>query len=147
MTTAWRDDRESEATVPDGTSQSAQPTIDGRRFRKVLGHLPTGVTVVAGRRSDGHPVGMAVGSFTSVSLDPPLVAFLPDLTSTTWPVIRASGSFCVSVLGDRQEAVCRAFAAKGGDKFAGVGWTPAASGSPIIEGAVAYIDCDIETVH
>jgi flavin reductase (DIM6/NTAB) family NADH-FMN oxidoreductase RutF/DNA-binding IclR family transcriptional regulator len=133
--------------VTDVTSRTDLTTLDGRRFREVLGHLPTGVAVVAARRADGHPVGMAVGSFTSVSLDPPLVAFLPDRTSTTWPLIKASGSFCASVLGDRQEAVCRAFAAKGGDKFAGIGWTPAPSGSPIIDGAVAYIDCDIETVH
>jgi flavin reductase (DIM6/NTAB) family NADH-FMN oxidoreductase RutF/DNA-binding IclR family transcriptional regulator len=133
--------------VTDVTSRADLTTLDGRRFREVLGHFPTGVAVVAARRADGYPVGMVVGSFTSVSLDPPMVAFLPDRTSTTWPVIKASGSFCVSVLGDRQEAVCRAFAAKGGDKFAGIGWTPAASGSPIIDGAVAYIDCDIETVH
>lgn len=133
-------------TVDGGTSAAA-PAIDPRRFREVLGHLPTGVTVVAGRRLDGHPVGMAVGSFTSVSLDPPLVAFLPDQASTTWPMIRESGSFCVNVLGDRQEAVCRTFAARGGDKFAGVRWSPARSGSPVIDGAVAYIDCDIETIH
>lgn len=135
------------AILTDVTAREDLTTIDGQRFREVLGHFPTGVAIVAATRVDGHPVGMAVGSFTSVSLDPPLVAFLPDRTSTTWPMIEASGSFCVSVLGDRQEAVCRAFAAKGGDKFADIGWTPALSGSPIIDGAVAYIDCDVETVH
>jgi flavin reductase (DIM6/NTAB) family NADH-FMN oxidoreductase RutF len=90
---------------------------------------------------------MAVGSFTSVSLDPPLVAFFPDKTSTTWPRIERAGSFCVNVLGQDQLHVCRAFAAKGGDKFGELRWQTATSGAPIIEEAIAWIDCDIEQVH
>jgi flavin reductase (DIM6/NTAB) family NADH-FMN oxidoreductase RutF len=118
---------------------------DAGQFRRVLGHFPTGVAAITARDENGAPVGMTVGSFTSVSLDPLLVALLPDKNSGTFPKIRAAGSFCVNVLGEDQERVCRSFAAKGVDKFLGVQWRAAGSGSPIIDGVVAWIDCDIET--
>jgi flavin reductase (DIM6/NTAB) family NADH-FMN oxidoreductase RutF/DNA-binding IclR family transcriptional regulator len=121
--------------------------FDSKRFRQVLGHYPTGVTVVTAVDADGQPAGMAVGSFTSVSLDPPLVAFLPDKSSTSFPRIRHASSFCVNVLSAEQENVCRAFAAKGRDKFQGLSWRPAASGAPILDGVVAWIDCEFEAIH
>lgn len=108
-----------------------------------MGRLPTGVVIVAGM-AGGEPVGVAVGSFTSVSLDPPLVGFFIADTSSTWPVIAPSGGFCASVLGADQEAVSRLFATRGADKFAGCGWRPSPSGRPIIDGAVAWVDCSIE---
>lgn len=120
--------------------------IDPRHFRDVLGHFPTGVCIVTAIGADGEPVGMTVGSFASVSLDPPLVAFFPDRGSTTFPRIRGAGSFCVNVLAASQEPVCRTFASRGADKFAGVGWRPAPSGAPVLDGAVAWIDCVPETV-
>lgn len=122
-------------------------SIDARRFRDVLGHFPTGVAVVTGMDADGRPAGMAVGSFSSVSLDPPLVAFMPDRSSSSWPKFRDSGAFCVNILGAEQESVCRAFAMKGGDKFAELSWRPAGSGSPILDGVLAWIDCDLDVVH
>lgn len=121
--------------------------FDGARFRQVLGHYPTGVVVVTAVDPDGVAAGMAVGSFTSVSLDPPLVAFFPDKTSTSWPRIQAAGRFCANILGSDQEAVCRTFAVKGGDKFAELSWHPARSGAPILDGVVAWIDCDIDSVQ
>ncbi len=125
----------------------ASTGIEPRWFRHVLGHFPTGVVVASAIGTDGAPVGMAVGSFTSVSLDPPLVAFLPDKSSSSFPKIRAAGSFCINVLAGDQEAVCRSFAARGADKYAGVSWRPAPStGSPVLDGAVAWIDCEIEQV-
>ena len=134
-------------TAQQSTASEVDDTpFDARKFRDVLGHLPTGVVVITAV-SDGLPAGMAVGSFSSVSLNPPLVAFLPDKSSTTFPAIRQSGSFCVNVLSARQEFVCRAFATRGGDKFRGLSWTPAGTGSPILDGAVAWIDCDIEEIH
>jgi 3-hydroxy-9,10-secoandrosta-1,3,5(10)-triene-9,17-dione monooxygenase reductase component len=119
---------------------------DRGRFRKVLGHFPTGVVIVTAIGPDGLPAGMAVGSFTSVSLDPPLVAFLPSKTSSSFPRIRSSGSFCVNILSADQEDFSRVFAVSGADKFAGVSWRPAGSGSPILDGVVAWIDCDIEQI-
>lgn len=122
-------------------------TFDGQKFRQVLGHFPTGVAVVTGLDADGQPAGMAVGSFSSVSLDPPLVAFMPDKSSTSWPRFRDTGSFCVNILGADQESVCRAFASRGGDKFADLSWQPAGSGAPLLDGVLAWIDCDTEVVH
>ncbi|HEY2207524.1 MAG TPA: flavin reductase [Pseudonocardia sp.] len=121
--------------------------IDGQRFRQVLGNYPTGVTVITAIAEDGSPAGMAVGSFTSVSLDPPLVAFLPDKSSTSFPKIRTAERFCVNVLAADQEDVCRAFATRGGDKFAGVRWTPTASGAPRIDGVAAWIECEFESIQ
>jgi len=120
--------------------------IDGQRFRQVLASYPTGVTVVTAIGEDGNPAGMAVGTFTSVSLDPPLVAFLPDRSSTSFPKIRTASSFCVNVLAADQEDICRAFATRGGDKFAGVAWSPAGSGAPRLDGVAAWIDCDFESI-
>jgi 3-hydroxy-9,10-secoandrosta-1,3,5(10)-triene-9,17-dione monooxygenase reductase component len=110
-------------------------------FRRVLGHFPTGVVIVTAV-SSGEPAGLSVGSFTSVSLDPPLVAILPAKTSTSWPKIAAAASFCINILSARQEELCRSFAVSGADKFAGVAWRPSPSSAPILDGALAWIDCD-----
>src|SRR4051794_21215683 len=107
---------------------------DPRWFREVLGQYPTGVCVVTAIDDDGAGSGFVVGSFTSVSLDPPLVAFFPDKRSTSWPKIHRGGKFCVNILSASQEDLCRQFAAKGGDKFSGVEWRRSGSGSPIIGG-------------
>ncbi|HAX04399.1 MAG TPA: monooxygenase [Acidimicrobiaceae bacterium] len=120
--------------------------IDSGVFRNVLGHFPTEVTAVTAV-NNGKPIGMAIGSFTSVSLDPPLVAFLPGKESGSWKEIREAGSFCVNVMGHDQMEVCGVMASRVEDKFEGVDWSPAPSGSPIINGSVAYIDCNIEVVH
>jgi flavin reductase (DIM6/NTAB) family NADH-FMN oxidoreductase RutF len=90
---------------------------------------------------------MIVGSFTSVSLTPMLVAFFPDKSSTTWPLIEKAGHFCVNVLSDSQGAVCKALASKGDDKFAGLEYRTSALGAPIIDGALAWIDCELDAVH
>jgi flavin reductase (DIM6/NTAB) family NADH-FMN oxidoreductase RutF/DNA-binding IclR family transcriptional regulator len=127
-------------------SEPDATTFDSKRFREVLGAYPTGVTVVTAMAADQTPVGMAVGSFTSVSLDPPLVAFFPEKTSTTFPKIRETGAFCVNVLGAAQERTCRSFATRGIDKFDGIGWSAAGSGSPLLDDVIAWIDCDIESV-
>lgn len=120
--------------------------IDQATYRQVLGHFPTGVTVVAGMDGD-DPVGLAVGSFFSISLDPPLVGFCVGTASNSWARLAPSGSFCVNVLGDDQEDVCRVFASSGDDKFASIGWKPAETGSPLIDGVLAWIDCDLEATH
>ena len=116
-----------------------------QRFREVLGHLPTGVVVVAAETPAG-PAGMAVNSFTSVSLEPPLVLFCPARSSTTWPGIRESGRFCANVLAGEHEALSRRFASKGADRFAGVAWRRGACG-PCIEGVVAWLDCELEAEY
>ena len=120
--------------------------IDSREFRRILGHYPTGVCAVTAL-ADGEPIGMIVGSFTSVSLEPPLVAFLPDRSSTTWPRIMTVGSFCVNVLNERQQSVCSAISSKAANKFDAVSYRLSERGVPIIEGVVAWIECDLYAVH
>jgi flavin reductase (DIM6/NTAB) family NADH-FMN oxidoreductase RutF len=122
----------------------AQPDtgFDSRTFRHVLGHFATGVAVITAAGPAG-PAAMLVSSFTSVSLEPPLVAFLPDKSSTSWPFIRAAGSFCVNILSAGQQDLCAQFARKGGDKFDGVTWKAAPSGAPVIDGVMAWIDCEL----
>lgn len=119
--------------------------IDQAWFRRVLGHFPTGVVIVTAMSGDA-PSGLSVGSFLSVSLDPPLVAVLPAKTSTSWPKIAAASSFCVNFLGADQQDLCRRFAVSGGDKFADVSWRPGPSGAPMLDGALAWIDCEHERV-
>ena len=119
--------------------------IDPQDYRRTLGNYPTGVVIITGVDAEG-PVGLAIGSFASVSLDPPLVGFLPDKGSSSWPKIHESGSFCVNVLASDQLDVCRAFASRGGDKYQSIDWTPGPTGSPVIDGVVAWIDCTIERV-
>lgn len=122
-------------------------TLDPLTYRRVLGQYPTGVCVITADSPEHGRCGMVVGSFTSVSLDPPLIAFYPAATSTSWPKIGSAGSFCVNILSADQEDVCRTFFGSTGDKFASLQTTPAGSGAPIIEGVVAWLDCDIEDVR
>jgi flavin reductase (DIM6/NTAB) family NADH-FMN oxidoreductase RutF len=96
--------------------------------------------------SAAGPVGMVVGTFTSVSLDPPLVAFMPAKSSTSWPLIRDSGAFCANVLSAEQEELCHSFSRRGGNKFDGIRWTPGGSGSPVLDGVIAWVDCDIDQI-
>lgn len=122
-------------------------TIDAATFRHILGHYPTGVCVITAMPDSGKPVGMVVGSFTSVSLDPPLVAFFPDRRSSSWPKIRDTGRFCVNVLAHDQEWLCRRFAARMEDKFQDVSHRHSEAGVPILDDVVAWIDCSLHAVH
>jgi 3-hydroxy-9,10-secoandrosta-1,3,5(10)-triene-9,17-dione monooxygenase reductase component len=125
--------------IDDGTS------FDAAKFRQVLGHFPTGVTVITSHGDEG-PVGLAVGSFASLSLDPPQVLFCAGKQSSSWPKIQATGKFCVNILAEDQEDVCRVFASSAADKFSEVGWKRSANGSPMLDGILGYVDCDIEEV-
>jgi 3-hydroxy-9,10-secoandrosta-1,3,5(10)-triene-9,17-dione monooxygenase reductase component len=111
-----------------------------------MGHFATGVTIVTADGADG-PVGMACNSFTSVSLDPPLVLYCAAKSSSTWPLLHAVPHFAVNVLAEDAEAVCRIFATKGVDRFEGVNHHRASTGSPILADALAYIDCETQDEH
>ncbi|MET7681462.1 flavin reductase family protein [Streptomyces sp. NPDC005423] len=124
--------------------------VEPAEFRRVLGSFATGVTVITAPAADGGtgPAGFACQSFSSLSLDPPLVAFMVGRTSTTWPRIARAGAFCVNVLGAHQGELCRGFARSGTDKFAGVGYDRApVSGAPRLAEALAWIDCAVHAVH
>lgn len=122
-------------------------SIDPMKYRSVLGHFPTGVTVVAGMDGD-EPVGLTIGSFTSVSLDPPLVGFLPMVTSERWIRMAPSGAFCVNVFGAGHGDLCWQFAKSSIERpFDGVAWSPSpVTGSPVIDGVIAWMDCTVEDV-
>ena len=115
-------------------------------FRTVLGHFPTGVTVVTGTAGE-LPVGLAIGSFFSVSLEPSLVGFCAARMSSSWLKIKQSGRFCANVLAHDQQELCHRFALSGRDKFRGVRWRVGASGTPRLDGALAWVDCTIDAVH
>jgi flavin reductase (DIM6/NTAB) family NADH-FMN oxidoreductase RutF len=120
-------------------------TFDSAKFRQVLGHFPTGVTVITAME-ERTPVGFAVGSFASLSLEPPQILFCAGKQSSTWPKIAAVGRFCANVLADDQEDVCRVFASKAEDKFAEIGWRRSGNGSPQLNGVLAFIDCEVGDV-
>lgn len=134
-------------TGPDSSEgRDAEIEIDPMLFRKVMGHYPTGVTVVASVE-DGHPLGLAIGSFFSVSLEPPLVGFCVARTSSTWPRIEPTGAFGISVLAEDQHETSGRFASKVEDKFEGEVWEPGpVTGSPLIQGAIAHVDCTLHSV-
>jgi 3-hydroxy-9,10-secoandrosta-1,3,5(10)-triene-9,17-dione monooxygenase reductase component len=126
--------------------EDADSARNSRRFRDVLGRFCTGVTVVTSI-THGEPVGMTCQSFSSVSLDPPLVLFCPAKTSRAWPVMQRAGHFCVNLLSHDQLELSNGFAATGTDKFAGVRWRPSATGAPLLDGVLGWVDCTIYAVH
>jgi flavin reductase (DIM6/NTAB) family NADH-FMN oxidoreductase RutF len=124
----------------------SEMTIEAATFRQVLGYYPTGVSAITAMGDQGEPIGLVVGTFTSVSLDPPLVGFLPDKASSTWPKIEAAGRFCVNVLASDQGGVCKQLASKGPDKFAEVEYTVSDHNLPVVTDALATIECELHSV-
>jgi 3-hydroxy-9,10-secoandrosta-1,3,5(10)-triene-9,17-dione monooxygenase reductase component len=119
--------------------------VESGEMRRVMGMFASGVTIVTGT-DDGKPVGFACQSFTSVSLDPPLVLFCPAHSSSSWPRIQRGGVFSVNVLAEDQLELCKAFAASGGNKFEGLTWHDTAWG-PSLDGVLATVHCEIDAVH
>src|ERR1700730_17983759 len=120
------------------------PVITAEHYRTPLGHFCSGITVITAAADDG-PAGMTCQSFCALSLDPPLILVCPGKSSASWPRIEAAGHFAVNVLAEDQEELCRGFAAKGGDKFAGVGWSAGPfTGAPVLAGALAWMECRLE---
>ena len=119
------------------------PVMGSRMIRDVMGHYPTGVVVVTGIVDD-EPVGMVVGTFSSVSLEPPLVSFMPMTTSASYAKLRTAKHLVVSVLADDQLQACRTLASKDPNKFEKVSWSPSSKGAPMIDGAVAYVHGQID---
>jgi 3-hydroxy-9,10-secoandrosta-1,3,5(10)-triene-9,17-dione monooxygenase reductase component len=143
-------------SVHDGSRQEpAEPvhvselgSIDAMRFRSVLGRFATGVVAITAiDPATGQPTGLAANSFTSVSLNPPLVAFCVALTSTTWPKLRAADRHCINILSEHQREICLQLATKGGDKFGGLSWTKSPGGHPVLDGAVAWLECSPVAEH
>jgi len=137
--------RRPEAAVPPDTGPPADDA-QAEHFRQVLGHFCTGVTVITAA-GDAGPAGFACQAFAALSLEPPLVLFCPSRSSLTWPVIARAGQFCANLLADEQRELARVFGTSGRDKFAGVPWSPSPSGAPVLDGALTWVECAVQTVH
>jgi flavin reductase (DIM6/NTAB) family NADH-FMN oxidoreductase RutF len=117
--------------------------MDHAEFRRVMGHFATGVAVVTTTRGGGTPVGLTVSAVSSVSLQPTMVLVCVEKGADSHDAIGAAGCFAVSFLEEGTgEALARRFSGKtGGAKFDGVGWRPETTGSPVLEEALAWVDC------
>jgi len=116
-------------------------------FRRALGCFATGVTVITATDDAGNPRGLTANAFSSLSLEPTLILVCVDHRSDTFPVISRASAFAVNILGEDQREVSQRFAGKGEDKFAGVPYRAGGTGAPVIEGALAVIECKVESAH
>jgi flavin reductase (DIM6/NTAB) family NADH-FMN oxidoreductase RutF len=139
--------KDAEATLPqDGYTPSA---LDQKEFRGVLSQFGSGVAVITTQDETGEQAGMTVSSFTSLSLDPPLVLFCAKEGSKTMAEVQENGHFAVSILREDQKELCYQFAGKSDtDKFKNVNFHPGkAHGDPLLDGAIATLECKLSTRH
>ena len=120
--------------------------VSPQRMREIMGNFCSGITVITAATPQG-PIGFTCQSFTSLSLEPPLITFNPARTSTTWPVIKEIGSFCVNVLPTEHRHISGQFARSGTEKFAGINHTTSDLGNPILDDALAWIDCTLHAEY
>ncbi|MCA0030136.1 alpha/beta fold hydrolase [Mesorhizobium sp. B263B2A] len=130
------------------TGQAAKPqadgTFDSSEFRRALGSFLTGVTIVTTIDAEGEPRGFTANSFTSVSLEPPLVLVCIAKKALGHSAFSTSRGFAINILSESQKAQSGIFASKAADKFASVGWQAGQTGNPLIDGSVAVFDCAME---
>jgi flavin reductase (DIM6/NTAB) family NADH-FMN oxidoreductase RutF len=120
------------------------PVIPSAEFRQVLGRFATGVTVMTTRCPQGRVAGVTVSSFNTLSLDPPLVLWSLALNAPSLDVFRAAGRFAVNILAEDQAQLALQFARGAEDKFRGATVSEGLGGVPLIDGAVAHLECVIE---
>ncbi|MDA7419014.1 flavin reductase [Xenophilus arseniciresistens] len=122
--------------------------FDTRAFRNALGSFPTGVAIITTVGEDGRPIGLTCNSFSSVSLEPPLVSWGLRTASKSLETFRQSGAFAINILAEDQKELSARFASGAiVDKFEGVAWTPGHRGLPVIAGSVATFECDKFAEH
>jgi 3-hydroxy-9,10-secoandrosta-1,3,5(10)-triene-9,17-dione monooxygenase reductase component len=120
--------------------------VDTALYRQVMGQFLAGVTIITASH-EGKPVGMAVSAFSSLSMDPALVLFCPQKSSSTWAMVDSAGHYAVNILGAEHEHISRQMSSKAEDKFAGIGWHTEHSGSPVLDEALGWIDCRTAAIH
>lgn len=131
-----------------GESSPASTSLEAAEFRRVLGHFATGVTVVTSTGPDGAVSGLTASAVASVSLDPPLVLVCIDRAANTHDPIEASGVFAINVLDEGGEALARRFATyPGPEKFEGIAYRAEVTGAPVLDDALAWVDCEITDVY
>jgi flavin reductase (DIM6/NTAB) family NADH-FMN oxidoreductase RutF len=121
--------------------------IEKNELRRVMGHFATGVTVVTTHGGQGRYFGLTANAFSSLSLIPPLVLVCVDKKAESYPSFEKSRVYTVNILSSEQEDLSRRFAVSGGDKFEGVAYRIGANGAPILQGALAHIECKIVGAH
>jgi flavin reductase (DIM6/NTAB) family NADH-FMN oxidoreductase RutF len=126
----------------DGRNRSIEAVTAVDQLRRAFGCFPSGVTAVCAE-VDGVPVGLAASSFTSVSVEPPLVSVCMQHSSTTWPTLRRRPRLGLSVLAEGQDEICARLASKTGDRFAGTDWSASDDGAVHVHGATLWLDCTI----
>ena len=119
------------------------PNVDARQYRRTCAQFATGVTVVTTVDTGGHPHGLTVNSFSSVSLDPPLVLVSIDLRNAILGHFITSSCFAINVLGEDQEELSRRFSSTAENRFLGLEWTANASGVPLLSGVLAQLECAV----
>lgn len=129
-------------TLP-ATDTSRAVAITPAYYRQVLGKLPTGVVAITGTNDDEEKLGLIVGTFQSLSLEPPLVMFCVDKSSSTWPKLRKLQNFTANILSDDQILVCRSLSRKGPRKFENLPCSIGPLGTPHLDDATAWIDCAV----
>lgn len=121
--------------------------IEKNQLRQVMGHFATGVTIITTLNKAGQMHGLTANAFTSVSLEPPLLLISVDKKAESWPAFEESRVFTVNILADDQEGLSRKFAVSGGNKFEGVAYRLGANGAPILDGALAFIECTLYAAY
>jgi flavin reductase (DIM6/NTAB) family NADH-FMN oxidoreductase RutF len=121
--------------------------LTAEKLRQAYALFPTGVVALCGLMGD-RPIGITVSSFTSVSLDPPLVSACVAHTSTTWPSLRSISVLGISVLASDHSAIARSLASKNGDRFTAVDWFARSDGAVFIRGAALWLKCSLaQEIH
>ncbi|WP_027014439.1 flavin reductase family protein [Comamonas composti] len=115
--------------------------FSSRDFRDALGQFATGVTIITARSPEGHPVGVTVSSFNSVSLTPPLVLWSMTLSAASLPVFQHCRHYAIHVLASDQKPLAELFARKGVDRFANTAWRSSAQGVPLLDNTAAVFEC------
>jgi flavin reductase (DIM6/NTAB) family NADH-FMN oxidoreductase RutF len=116
--------------------------MDAYDYRQLCGRFATGITIVTARDADGHPAGMTVNSFASVSLVPPLISMAIDHAASMHDVLLHTTAFTVNILESHQEALSRRFAGGHTDRFEGIGFAPDPSGRIVLDGCLAHLQCE-----
>ncbi|MDA3129975.1 flavin reductase family protein [Aliibacillus thermotolerans] len=123
-------------------SRTTNDVMDSREFRNIVGNFATGITVIT-TKSKETPMGFTANSFTSLSLEPKLVLFHIDKGSSNYNVFMETDHFAVNILANDQMDVSKQFAQKDVDRFAGIDYEEKVTGSPVLTGTLAYLDCKV----
>lgn len=122
--------------------------IEESEFRRILGHWATGVAIATARGPDGAPCGLTANAFSSLSLDPPLVLVCVERSADTHDCIRAAGTFAINILDESAERLARRFGMdEMTDKFEGVAYRVGTTGAPLLENALAWMECRLHAEH